>query len=111
MNFRDLSPSFRKIGTAICAVLVIAAGCTPQPAITAPAAPAAKLTNEAAGDLTLALDSLRKLRQQPRGVLDLASDGFAVLRRFFRAIKRTPHDCDDLVQIAFERYCFFCWLP
>ena len=56
------------------------------------------------------LDSLRKLRQQPRGVLDLAADGFTVLRRFFRAIKRTPRDCDDLIQIAFERYCF-CWLP
>jgi hypothetical protein len=58
----------------------------------------------------LFLDSFRKLRQQPRGVLDLASDGFAVLRGFFRAIQRTPRDGDDLIQIAFERYCF-CWLP
>lgn len=56
------------------------------------------------------LDSLRKLRQQPRGVLDLASDGFTVLRGFFRAIQRTPRNGDDLIQIAFERYCF-CWLP
>ena len=52
------------------------------------------------------LDSLRKLCQQPRGVLDSACDGFAVLRRFFRAIKRTPRDCDDLIQIAFERCCY-----
>jgi hypothetical protein len=58
----------------------------------------------------LFLDSLCKLRQQPRGVLDLAPDGFAVLRGFFRAIQRTPRDGDDLIQIAFERYCF-CWLP
>jgi hypothetical protein len=57
----------------------------------------------------LFLDSLRKLRQQPRGVLDLASDGFAVLRGFFRAIERTPRDGDDLIQIVFE--CCFCWLP
>lgn len=56
------------------------------------------------------LDSLGKLRQQPRGVLDLAPDGFTVLRGFFRAIKRTSRDCDDLIQIAFERYCS-CWLP
>ncbi len=59
---------------------------------------------------SLFLDSLGKLRQQPRGVLDLASDGFAVLRGFFRAIQRTPRDGDDLIQIAFERYCFY-WLP
>ena len=56
------------------------------------------------------LDSIRNLRQQPRGVLDLASHGFAVLRRFFRAIQRTLRNCHDLIQIAFERYCF-CWLP
>lgn len=43
-------------------------------------------------------------------MLDLAPDGFAVLRGFFRAIQRTPRDGDDLIQIAFERYCF-CWLP
>ena len=55
-------------------------------------------------------DSFRNLRQQPRGVLDPASDGLAVLRGFFRAVQRTPRDCHDLIQIAFERYCF-CWLP
>jgi hypothetical protein len=55
-------------------------------------------------------DSLCKLRQQLRGVLDPAPDDFAVLRGFFRAIQRTPRDCDDLIQIAFERY-YFCWLP
>lgn len=59
---------------------------------------------------SLFLDLLGKLRQQPRGVLDLAFDRFAVLRGFFGAIKRTPCDGDDLIQVAFERDCF-CWLP
>jgi hypothetical protein len=43
-------------------------------------------------------------------MLDLVFDGFAVLRGFFSAIQRTLRDCDDLIQIAFECYCF-CWLP
>ena len=55
-------------------------------------------------------DLFRNVRQQPRGVLDLACYGFAVLRRFFRAIQRTLRNCHGLIQIAFERYCF-CWLP
>jgi hypothetical protein len=54
-------------------------------------------------------DPLRKLRQQPRGVLDLASDGFAVLRWLFRTMECTAGDGDDLIEIAFQR-CF-CRLP
>jgi hypothetical protein len=58
----------------------------------------------------LFFDSFRNVRQQPRGVLDLASYGFAVLRRFFGAIQCTLRNCHDLIQIAFERDRF-CWLP
>jgi hypothetical protein len=54
-------------------------------------------------------DSLCKLRQQPRGVFDLVSYGFATLCRCFRAIQRPPRYGDDLIQSAFERRCF--WLP
>jgi len=42
---------------------MIAAGCTTQPAISSSTAPAAKTTSEAAGDLTLALVSLRQLAE------------------------------------------------
>lgn len=46
------------------------------------------------------------LPQQPRGVLNLVADGFAVLRCLFPAFHRPPRDRDDLIQIAFQRCCW-----
>ena len=57
----------------------------------------------------LLLDSLGQLRQQPRGVLDLAMGGWAVGRWIFEVIERAAGDGDDLIEIAFQRS--FCWLP
>jgi len=55
------------------------------------------------------LDSLGQLRQQPRGVLDLVSDGLAARRWLFGALQRAAGDRDDLIEIAFQRG--FYWLP
>lgn len=49
------------------------------------------------------------LSQQPRGVLDLVVDDFAVWRCLFSARDRPAGDGDDLVEIAFQR-CVG-WLP
>jgi len=43
-------------------------------------------------------------------MLDLVSDGFAVLCRFFGAIKRSPRDGDDRVQLTFQRCRRWWWL-
>lgn len=50
-----------------------------------------------------------QLLQQPRGVLDLVADGFAVLCCLFPTFHRPPRDGDDLIQIVFQR-CFW-WFP
>jgi hypothetical protein len=52
------------------------------------------------------------LSQQPRGLLDLVVDDFAVLRCLFSVRHRPAGDGDDLVEIAFQR-CFYwlCLLP
>ncbi len=54
-------------------------------------------------------DSFGQLRQQPRGVLNLVSDGLAVRRWIFGVIERAAGDRDDLIEIAFQGG--FCWLP
>jgi len=43
------------------------------------------------------------LSQQPRGVLDLVVDDFAVLRCLFAVIHRPPRDRGDPIEIAFQR--------
>ena len=48
--------------TAIATVMALMGGCTPQPVLT-DAKPAAVESNAASGNLTLALDSLRKLAE------------------------------------------------
>jgi len=55
------------------------------------------------------LDSFGQLHQQPRGVLDLVLDGFAVQRWIFGVIERAAGDRDDLIKLAFQRR--LCWLP
>jgi len=49
------------------------------------------------------LDSFGKLRQQPRGVLDLVLDGFAVQRCTFVVIERAAGDHDDLIEQELAR--------
>lgn len=50
------------------------------------------------------------LSQQPRGVLDLVVDDFAVLRCLFSARHRPAGDSDDLVEIATQRCFYWLWL-
>jgi hypothetical protein len=48
-------------------------------------------------------DSFGQLRQQPRGVLDLAFDSVDVRRWICDAIQRAAGDRDDLIEIVFQR--------